>query len=279
MPIHRKLAHLSFFIAIFFSGASAAQSIGGCDSYSPVGGQTVTCTPTITPAATSGVLAPDSQTTIGNNVTVNVQNGTALRINGSLIGIGSNATINNYGTLESVSNFRYGYGMSSGVNGRSQAGASTLNNFSTGQIITSGRDADGILIVASAASSLGNIILNDGSIRTSGIDAIGAHINSGATSTSVQNSITNNGTITTSGASAYGIRLQSNRAMGTVTNTGNITTTGLGADGISIRNTSNVITINNSGTISTSNARGISILGAAAIVNSGTISSDRKSVV
>ena len=278
MPIHRKLAHISFFIAIFFSGASAAQSIGGCDSYSPVGGQTVTCTPTITPAATSGVLAPDNQTTIGNNVTVNVQNGTALRINGSLIGIGSNATVNNYGTLESVSNFRYGYGMSSGVNGRSQAGGSTLNNFSTGQIITSGRDADGILIVASAASSLGNIILNDGSIRTLGIDAIGAHINSGATSTSVQNSITNNGTITTSGASAYGIRLQSNRAMGTVTNTGNITTTGLGADGISIRNTSNVITINNSGTISTSNARGISILGAASIVNSGTISASSEAI-
>jgi outer membrane autotransporter protein len=275
---HASLVRKLLLISLVITGQSFAQSIGGCDSYSPIGGQTVTCTPTITPAATSGVLAPDNQTTIGNSVTVNVQNGTALRINGSLIGIGSNATVNNYGTLESVSNFRYGYGMSSGVNGRSQAGGSTLNNFSTGQIITSGRDADGILIMSTAASSLGNIILNDGSIQTVGIDAIGAHIRSGSNSTSVQNTITNNGTITTSGASAYGIRLQSNRAMGTVTNTGTITTTGLGADGISISNTSNVITINNSGTISTSNARGISILGAASIVNSGTINASSEAI-
>lgn len=278
MTIRTLLLPFIFFICILIGNKSFAQSVGGCDNYSPIAGQIVTCTPSITPAATSGVLAPDNQTTIGNNVTVNVQNGTALRINGSLIGIGSNATVNNYGILESVSNFRYGYGMSSGVNGRSQAGGSTLNNFSAGQIITSGRDADGILIMSTAASSLGNIILNDGSIQTVGIDAIGAHIRSGSSSTSVQNTITNNGTITTSGASAYGIRLQSNRAMGTVTNTGTITTTGLNADGISISNTGNVITVNNSGTISTSNARGISILGAASIVNSGTISASSEAI-
>jgi outer membrane autotransporter protein len=278
MPNHAQLVRKFLFISLLISGQTFSQSIGGCDSYSPIGGQTVTCAPTITPVATSGVLAPDSQTTIGNNVTINVQNGTALRINGSLIGIGSNAIVNNYGTLDSVRNFRYGYGMSSGANGRSQAGGSTLNNFSTGQIITSGRDADGILIMSSAASSLGNIILNNGSIQTVGIDAIGAHIRSGSSSTSIQNTMTNNGTITTSGASAFGIRLQSNRAMGTVTNSGTITTSGLGADGISISNTSNVITINNSGTISTSNARGISILGAASIVNSGTINASSEAI-
>jgi outer membrane autotransporter protein len=134
-------------------------------------------------------------------------------------------------------------------------------------------------IVAGNAGSRSNTILNAGSIQTSGANAIGTHINSGATSSAIQNTITNSGSITTTGSSSFGIRLQSVQAMGSIINSGTITTSGLGADGISVRNTSNVIEINNSGSIRVQGAaRGISIFGAAAIVNSGTISAPSEAI-
>ena len=275
MSIHRKLAHISFFITVFFSGASTAQSIGGCDNYAPTEGQTVTCSPTITPAATTGVQSTTNAS--NNNITVNVLSGTTLSISSSPIGIGSGSTVNNYGTLNSV--LSNGYGMSSGTNGRSEAGGSTLKNFSSGQIITGGQGSDGVYIRAGNATSRSNTILNAGRVQTTGADAIGLHISSGATSNTIQNTITNSGTITTSGGSSYGIRLQSAQASGSIINSGNITTSGLSADGISVQNTGNIISIDNSGTITVNGAaRGISITGAASIVNSGTISSSSDAI-
>lgn len=261
---------------LIISQISVAQSIGGCDNYTPTEGQTVTCSASVTPAATSGVQT--ATTTSNNNITVNVLSGTTLSINGAPIGIGSGSTVNNYGVLNSRSFFN-GYGMSSGANSRSQAGGSTLSNFSSGQIVTAGGNSDGMYIVAGNAGSRSNTILNAGSIQTSGANAIGTHINSGANSSAIQNTITNSGSITTSGASSFGIRLQSAQAMGSIVNTGTVTTSGLDADGISVRNTGNVIEINNSGTIRVQGAaRGISIFGAAAIVNSGTINAPSEAI-
>ena len=278
--MHFRAAITRIFVlssALILVNVSHAQSIGGCDSYTPTEGQTVTCSAGVTPAATSGVQTPSNNTS-NNNVTVNVLSGTSINFQGSPIGIGSGSTVNNYGTLNSNS-FLYGYGMSSGVNRRSQLGGSTLNNFSSGQIITGGRDSDGIYILADASKSLGNTILNAGSVQTSGTDSIGVHINSGATSGAVQNTITNSGTITTSGSGSHGIRLQSAKAAGSIVNSGSITTSGLNADGISVRNTGNVVSINNSGTITAQGAaRGISITGAATIVNSGKISAPETAV-
>lgn len=277
MSYQTALARILFFTsALTLSHVSLAQSIGGCDNYSPLEGQTVTCSPSVTPVATTGVQT--ATTTSNNNVTVNILSGTTLSINGAPIGIGSGSTVNNYGVLNSRSFFN-GYGMSSGANSRSQAGGSTLNNFGSGQIITGGGGSDGMYIVAGNAGSRGNTILNAGSIQTSGANAIGAHINSGATSSAIQNTITNSGSITTTGVSSYGIRLQSAQAMGTITNSGTITTSGLNADGISVRNTGNIISINNSGTITVQGAaRGIAVTGAAAIVNAGAISAPSEAI-
>lgn len=261
---------------LIISHISIAQSIGGCDNYTPTEGQTVTCSASVTPVATSGVQT--TTTTANNNITVNVLSGTTLSINGSPIGIGSGSTVNNYGILNSRSFFN-GYGMSSGANSRSQAGGTTLNNFSSGQITTGGGGSDGMYIIANNASSRSNTILNAGSIQTSGSNAIGVHIQSGATSTSIQNTITNSGSISTSGIFSYGIRLQSDQAMGSIINSGTITTSGLNADGISVRNTGNIISINNTGTITAQgSARGIAVTGAAAIVNAGTISAPSEAI-
>lgn len=273
MPFQAACTRLFILIgSLIISHLSLAQSIGGCDNYIPTEGQTVTCSANVTPAATSGVQT--ATTTSNNNITVNVLTGTTLSINGAPIGIGSGAIVNNYGILNSRSFFN-GYGMSSGANRRSQAGGSTLNNFSSGQIITGGEGSDGMYIVASNAGSRGNTIFNAGTVQTSGPNAMGVHINSGATSSTTQNTITNNGSITTTGLSSYGIRLQSAQAMGSIINSGTITTSGLNADGISVRNTGNIISINNSGTITAQgDARGIAVNGAAAITNSGTISTN-----
>lgn len=277
MPSQSTISRALFLaIGIFLGGTSLAQSVGGCDNYTPTEGQTVTCSSGITPAATTGVQS--STTTANNNITVNVLEGTVLNINGSPIGIGSGATINNYGTLNSRSFFN-GYGMSAGVNGRSQAGGSTLNNFASGRIITGGGGSDGIHILARNATSRSNFILNAGSVQTSGADAYGLHIESGATSTSILNTITNSGSVSTSGINSYGIRLQSAQAAGVISNSGTITTSGTDANGISVQNTGNVIAINNSGTITVQGAaRGISVLGAASIVNAGTISAPSEAI-
>jgi actin-like ATPase involved in cell morphogenesis len=70
--------------------------------------------------ATAGVISP-TNTTQGNGVSVTINSGTTYIVVGSTIGLGSNATVNNSGTLN-TSSFFNGYGISAGANGRSQAG-------------------------------------------------------------------------------------------------------------------------------------------------------------
>ena len=143
-----------------------AASTGGCNNYTPTTGQTVTCTSSVTPAATSGI-----QTTLNdtgnNNVTVNVNNGAVLSFQGSPIGIGSASTVTNAGTLNSGT-FYWGYGISFGANGRSDAGGNTVNNAATGLIQTAGTNASGIYINASNGSAAASNIVNAGTILTSG---------------------------------------------------------------------------------------------------------------
>jgi len=271
--IHYRALTQAFLItaSIIFGAASTAQTVGGCDNYTPTEGQTVTCSPT-EPTASSGVQTTENSTA-NNNVTVNVLAGTEINLNGSPIGIGAGSTINNFGTLNSRSATN-GYGMSSGVNGRSEAGGSTLSNFSSGVILTAGGNGNGIYILAGNAGSLGNTILNAGLVQTSGADAEGLIINSGSTNTAIQNTITNSGVIRTGGTGSAGIRLNSVRAQSVIVNTGSISTTGNDAPGIYVRNTGNIAQITQSGTIAATGASdGVYVLGAASITNSGTICS------
>lgn len=227
-------------------GPALAQSTGGCDSYAPntASGtsQTVSCNSSISPAATEGVTSTANSTSIGNNVTVNVVNGTSLVINGSTIGIGSNANVSNHGNLN-TSAFYYGYGMSSGANGRSQAGGSTLLNASDGTIYTGGGYAAGMYVSATSASSAANSLTNDGAIQTDGVGAAGMRLVSGASSDGVVNSIVNSGTIITNGVSAHGIQVSGAGAV-TIENTGTIRANGSNAFGI--YSAGNITTLTNS---------------------------------
>lgn len=166
--------------ALFASAAVFAA--GSCDNYTPdTSGTTVTCIPSGSTSA--GVISTQGSTSAGNNVTVNVNSGTVLLINGSTIGLGSGANVTNNGNLN-TSSFYNGYGISSGANGRSQAGGSTIANTpitgvsGTGSITTGGGNAVGIYISATNASSSANTITNAGSITTSGANAAGVRLNS-----------------------------------------------------------------------------------------------------
>lgn len=216
------------------SNVVLAQSTGGCDTYAPntTGGssQVVTCTSGVAPAATAGVISMQNTTTVGNNVTVNVVNGTSLVIDGATIGIGSGARVSNHGNLNTGS-MQNGYGISSGSNGRSQAGNNIFTNESDGTIYTRGGNAAGMYISATNASSAANSLTNAGAIQTDGAGAAGMRLVSGSTSSSVVNSIVNSGTIITNGSAAHGVQLSGVGAV-TIVNSGTITANGSNAFGI-----------------------------------------------
>ena len=202
---------------ISFSQWTPAASTGGCDVYTPdTIGSTVTCTSTVTPAATAGIISTQGSTSVGNNVTVNIGANTVLDIVGSTVGVGSGSTVNNSGTLKTNS-FYYGYGISIGANGRSQAGGATVNNY--GIIITGGTNASGINISSTNASSTASTVLNAGTITTTGNGANGIQITNGGDLAS----ITNTGTINVSGTNSYGINIQ---GVASITNSGTITSGG-----------------------------------------------------
>lgn len=90
----------------------------------------------------------------------------------------SGSTVSNSGILSS--NFLNGYGISFGVNGRSQNGGNSVINTATGSINTLQTNSDGIRILASKATSLGNTAINNGVITTKANRAIGISVNSGA---------------------------------------------------------------------------------------------------
>jgi hypothetical protein len=117
--------------------SSPLLAAGSCNNYTPdVNGTMVTCTGV---GSTSvGVISAQSDTTVGNSVTVNIDSGTSLIINGSTVGIGSAATVVNNGNLN-TSSFLNGYGISSGANGiqvdnNANSNRTTITNTSSGLI-------------------------------------------------------------------------------------------------------------------------------------------------
>lgn len=227
--------------------SSTAFAVGSCDNYTPdTNGSVVVCAASGTTSA--GVISSQGSTTVGNNVSVTVNSGVSLVINGSTIGLGSGANVTNNGNLN-TSQFYYGYGISSGANGRSQSGGSTIVN--NGTIYTGGTNAAGIYVSATNAGSTANTISNiytssspgSGAIQTAGAGAAGIRLISGAASSSVINSINNSGTIITTGAAAYGIHTSGVGSVA-IENTGTITASG--ANSFGIYNAGNILNLTNS---------------------------------
>ena len=200
----------------------------------------MTCSSSVTPAATTGVQTAENNTG-NNNVTVNVNAGTVLSFQGSPIGIGSASTVSNAGTLNSGT-FYYGYGISFGANGRSGAGGNTVTNTLTGVIKTGGGNAAGIYVTSTLASSATNTIINAGSV-------------------------------TTTGANAPGILLVNARNTDLISNTGTISSAT--TDGISVTGAAN---ITNSGSI-TGAVNAVNFNNATANTNSNTLTLQAGSVI
>lgn len=275
---------LSSLSILFSSQLIAAGSYGGCSNFTPDtangASMTVTCDTTSSYPAISnaGVITSENTTTIGNRVTVEVVNGTTFVINGSTIGLGSNAQVSNNGNLN-TSSFYYGYGISVGVNGRSQAGGNIILNDVLGTITTGGTSATGIYISATNASSAGNTVTNNGLITTFGSSAYGIRLNSGAAGGSIANTIINNNRISTGNTGSTGILVAAAGGVSTVTNASgaNISTTGNSSNGIQLTAAGGTANVTNAGAISTggSGSSGIQIgsgAGAVSITNTGTIS-------
>ncbi|MBS7805854.1 autotransporter outer membrane beta-barrel domain-containing protein [Rhizobiales bacterium TNE-4] len=175
----------------------AQANLNGCSSYVPGPGDTIVCSSAYA-ASTSGVQTPDNNTG-NNNVTVTIDSSAVRSINGSTVGIGSGSTVNNAGSLNTQS-FFYGYGISFGANGRSQAGGNAVTN--SGSITTGGTYAAGILIRATNATAASNSITNTsaGTIGTTGSSAPGLYVISRALTT-----ISNAGQISASGSNSVPI--------------------------------------------------------------------------
>ncbi len=274
---------------LFFGAASAIAQPAGCPTgVFTTGNQTIVCsidasvsTPqtstvpigtysTSTPAP-AGSPALTSNAYDGINLTITQY--TTITTPASPIGLASGSSVSNRGTLSS--NFLNGYGISFGVNGRSQNGGNSVINTATGSINTLQTNSDGIRISASKATSLGNTATNNGAITTKANGSVGISVSSGATGANIANSITNNGLISTQGQNAYGIELTSKSGINTITNgaNGNITSSGAAAHGLNVQNT-NQTTIANVGNISVTGSAANAITvnnGTANITNSGAL--------
>ena len=212
---------------------------GGCDSYIPSQGQTVVCSVEGSNPDAKGVQTPENNKTI-NDVTVIINEGVVLDVNGSNIGLGAGTTVRNSGTLY-TRKFRYGYGMSAGVNGRSTAGGNDFTNEVSGIVLTDGADAHGMYINARLTSATDNAITNAGVVTTTGNRSDGIRLYT--TASDATNVIVNSGSITTSGDQAHGINVlnTSNLVDINLTSTGSVMVSGPGAVGVYIDGSANVV--------------------------------------
>lgn len=190
-------------------------ALAACDNVNPVSGQTVTCTGSIPNPSTTSITAAAAST----NVTVNVQSGAELDVNGNnVILVRDGSTVTNLGTLNGTGD-TFDAISAHGASGGS--GQNVLVN--RGSITTSGVESEGIYNDAAAVT-----MLNDttGVIRTSGDESAAMH----DFQSPGGGSLTNNGTLSTTGASSPGMAALTNND--TLVNNGTITTTGAGSYGI-----------------------------------------------
>lgn len=279
------------------AGVTNAQVPAGCPTgVLTAGNQTIECSTASTsgsPQTTNVAIGTYStsspvpsggsslSSTAYDGINLTIARYTTINTSASPVGLASGSTVTNSGTLTSTLN--NAYGISFGVNGRSQNGGNTATNTIYGQITTTGPNADGITVSATKAGSTGNTVINAGGITTSGNASYGISIVSGSTNSAVANAITNSGTIVTSGPNAYGIQLNSTSGVNSITNSagGSVTTSGANSDGMNVTNTKNAVTINNAGTIAVtgSSAAAIRVNGAASITNSGTLNSNSATAI
>ena len=207
-----------------------SQAFAACNNLAPASGQTVTCDPSAPNPAPAGVQAVAGS----SNVTVNVLQGAGITPGGgaTAIGLVASSTAANNGTL-TIS------GGGTGILGSGDGNVFT--NGTSGVITTTGAGANAI-----AASSNGNTLVNDGTIRTQNGTSRGLAI-TGLTQHN-NNTLINTGTITTLGPQSHGLYVQTGDS-NTFTNSGTVTTSGAGAR--AIFSAGQFVNITNTGTLLT----------------------------
>lgn len=243
---------LAILVSVSWVTNAQVTATGGCDNYSPASSSTVTCSPSGSNPSSLGVTTPND--TSVNNVTVQVQSGVALVVNGPTISLGSGSLVENSGALYTVNAgtgafAAQGYGIAAGAANRSKAGGNQVSNQAGAFISTIGEQSHGIYIDASQAGAAANTITNAGTIQTTGRSANGIFLLSGSLSAS--ESIVNSGSIITP-RDQY---------------------VNPGGHSIYVQNANNVVVISNTGQIenNASGGYGIYVQGAANITNSGSI--------
>lgn len=250
-------------------------AFAACDNFAPASAQQTTCSADPTP-----VNQPITAQLNSTQVTVNIASGATLDVTGNnSVLIYSDSQAENRGAInvagdafDAISsrgngNVQTNFGSitTSGVQSEglfSEGDANQLTNSATGTITTSGANSSGIANISNNILS-NNILLNEGSINTTGDGADGIYAQSG------NNQLTNNGTIITSGAVAHG--LEGNGDNNTIINNASISTSGVGANGInSVGGVTGPATNNGSITTLSTNANGVYFGNPGTFTNSDT---------
>lgn len=237
-------------------------ALAACDNSAPVSGQSVSCTSAAPNPTTTGVSATAGST----NVTVNVQTGAELDVTGdNVILVRDGSTVTNLGTLNGAGDTFdaiSAHGATGGV------GGNVLIN--RGSITTSGVESEGMF-----NNAAGVTMLNDtgGVIRTSGSESAAMHdFQSPGGGT-----LTNNGLLSTTGDSSPGMAALTNND--TLVNNGTIITTGAGSYGMRANGNAvggpgnNVLTNHGTIDVSGADAHGIvsSDISPGHVTNTGTV--------
>ncbi|AMP09678.1 outer membrane autotransporter barrel domain protein [Collimonas arenae] len=201
-------------IIVFTGGAVAAPSHAACSNNVPASGVSVNCsgnvtTPVLAQTGSSSVAVTLDSTVVANiarstsPIAFSVDTSSTIVNNGSVTLTGGGGTGGNRGAVLL------------GVNNNNQ-----LTNTTQGSITTTGAFNDGM-----AANGSGNMLINQGSISTSGPNAYGISAAWGQTNVGQSNNnVNNSGMVTTSGSNARAISILGGN--GTVTNSGNLSTSG-----------------------------------------------------
>lgn len=274
-----------------------ATSVAACDSSTPGSGTTVQCTGNLS----APVLAPAGS----HDVTINIDTGADGAFSNNTVPVpvrvDTDSQVHHRGTLT------LGGGAASGsARGAALLGVNHGNaivNHAEGRITTTGAFNDGM-----AANGSGNMLVNDGSVRTSGPNAYGmtaawgqtnagqsgnALVNTGSIVTVGSNaramsilggtgSIANHGSLLTTGTASFAVYMQGNGD--SHVNTGTIETRGSGADAVFSNTASSgfTATIENGpgGQIISRLASAVRTLnGASTVINAGLLQSDAGTAV
>lgn len=205
-------------VTLFSSHANAA-----CNGNTPSSGQTVTCDVSApNPSTTAVTAAPGSA-----SVTVDVQSGSALSITRAIsttgIRVVDDSIINNNGSVSLSGGGGSGLNRGAGLLG--SGNNNIITNSASGIVSTIGAFNDGI-----AADGSGNMLINNGTVTTTGPNAYGLTASWGQSGGGQpNNTLVNNGTVTTSGSNARAASILGQN--GVINNSGTLQTSGTSSTG------------------------------------------------